>query len=292
MRRLTQLAREHGVILLAVSLIPLFHLAPFRSDGPFLPADTNWHYAVAALFGLMYLGGISLLFRPGDPPVPMLAGIAALTGTAGIALLLGFQKVSEWLLSSEIQNDHWLIIVVKVIGYANVAVQFPDVLPFPVLVVAYTIGVGLCEEACKVSFIGEAIGWRSACKRGLACGVGFGVCEGILYSMRFYNGTAGIETYVLRFVSVVAFHAALSGLAAISVESTAFGLWDNPRDFVTVLIVPASIHGAYDAYLAVGDQSGARLCATLATACLLMRIGHLRFSEKLARSKPGFHVTW
>lgn len=287
---MTQLAREHGVILLAACLIPLF--LPFRHTSPFLPADTHWHFAIAAVTALFFLGGISFLFRPGDPPVHMLGGIAAIAGTAGIALLLGFQQVSEWLISSDIKNDHWLIIVAKVIGYANIAVQFPDFLPFPVLVVAYTVGVGFCEEACKVSFIGEATGWRSACKRGLACGVGFGVCEGILYSMRLYNGAVGIETYVLRFITVVSLHAASSGLAAISAERTAFGLWDNPFDFVKVLIVPASIHGAYDAYLAVGDLSGARICAILTTACLLIRISHLQFTEKMARSKPGFHVTW
>lgn len=290
MRRFTCLAREHGVILLAACLIPLF--VPFRNTRPFLPAETHWHFAIAAVTALVFLGGICLLFRPGDPSIPYLGGIAAITGTAGVALLLGFQQISEWLIASDIKNDHWLIVVVKVIGYANVAVRFPDSVPFPVLVVAYTIGVGLCEEACKVSFIGETTGWRSACKRGLACGVGFGVCEGILYSMRLYNGAAGVEAYIVRFVTVVGFHATLSGLAAISVERTAFGLWDNRLDFIKVLIVPASIHGTYNAYLAAGDPSGARICAALAVACLIIRIGHLRFMEKVARSKPGFHVTW
>lgn len=287
---MTQLVREHGVILLAACLVPLF--LPFRHAGPFLSADTQWHFAIAAATALLFLGVICLLFRPGDPPVPVLGGMAAITGTAGVALLLGFQQVSEWLISSEIRNDHWLIVVAKVIGYANIAVRSPDFLPFPVLVLAYTIGVGFCEEACKVSFIGEATGWRSACKRGLACGVGFGVCEGILYSIRLYNGSAGFETYIVRFITVVGFHATLSGLAAISVEESAFGLWDSAFDFVRVLIVPSFIHGAYDAYLAVGDQAGARICACLATACLLLRIGHLQFTEKMARSKPGFHVTW
>src|SRR5207244_3665732 len=87
----------------------------------------------------------------------------------------------------------------------------------------FTFGVGLCEELVKAipilcaTSMERKLDWRGACAWGLASGVGFGVAEGIMYSSDYYNGIAGFDIYLVRFLSCVALHASWTAAVAVMI---------------------------------------------------------------------------
>ena len=124
----------------------------------------------------------------------------------------------------------------------------------------FTLGVGICEEICKILpvivYLGTAQNntWQGACVVGLASAVGFGVSEGITYSSSCYNGISGGKIYLVRFISCVALQAVWTGARAVLL----FGSPDSVHggdysDLATTLAitpgVPIVLHGLYDTLL-------------------------------------------
>src|SRR5207248_1857839 len=55
-----------------------------------------------------------------------------------------------------------------------------------------------------------------SCLWGMASGIGFGVAEGVMYSVRYYNGIAGFDAYLTRFAACVGLHAVWSASVGIT----------------------------------------------------------------------------
>jgi RsiW-degrading membrane proteinase PrsW (M82 family) len=148
----------------------------------------------------------------------------------------------------------------------------------------FTFGVGLCEELLKAVPIywhfrrTSSLDWRGALLWGVASGIGFGVTEGIFYSADFYNGLAGVETYVTRFVSCVALHSVWSA-------SVALVIWEDQDQIFQagsfielagtvpgVLLIPMVLHALYDTLLKRGPGVLAGVVALASVAWLARRI--------------------
>ena len=291
MGKLAGFLREQAFLLFLPCLWPLWAVHAGAPAHPFLPKETWWHYGMAFCSATIFLGLIHITFRGSRLPFWNLVYCAAVVGTIGVALLLTFQWLAEWAVAHEVSNSNWMVAGLKVIGHANRVVQHSGSLPLPLVLFGFVVGIGLCEEACKASFVEMPNDWRTACKQGLACGVGFGVAEGLYYSGKVYNGEAGMETYVVRFMACVALHALLSGGVAISLAHSSHGLWKSKATFVKVLLVPMLIHGLYDTFATFGMKQPADLCVGSSFAWLLILILYSRTRDRIARAKPTFYVS-
>jgi RsiW-degrading membrane proteinase PrsW (M82 family) len=86
----------------------------------------------------------------------------------------------------------------------------------------------------------------------MASGAGFGVSESIFYSTNYYNGVETMSIYVIRFVSLVAFHTMLSGSCAILLLRHQHHL-EAEQDyfewgitFVAIISMPMLLHGLFN----------------------------------------------
>jgi RsiW-degrading membrane proteinase PrsW (M82 family) len=228
-----------------------------------LPRATwvHWLYAAVAAAGFW---AFALLLFPGEKKAPHhLLMVGLFTGTVGILLLIGFQLAASATQGIWLRGRGVILILfylVKFIGWSYASAGDPDsnlLLSF----VGFTCGVGLCEELCKaLPILGyyrrdAMMGWRNAAVWGLASGIGFGVAEGIMYSSRYYNGIASLDTYIVRFVSCVALHAIWTASVGITTwrrqESLQGDLdWLNYSVAVLQIVaVPMVLHGLYDTLL-------------------------------------------
>lgn len=228
-----------------------------------LPRATwlHWLYAAIAAAGFWAL---ALLLFPGEKKAPHhLLMVGLFTGTVGILLLIGFQFAASATQGMWLRGRGVIVLLfylVKFIGWSYVSAGDPDsnlLLSF----VGFTCGVGLCEELCKalplLSYFRRDVtmGWRNAVVWGLASGIGFGVAEGIMYSSRYYNGIASLDTYIVRFVSCVALHAIWTASVGITTwrrqESIQGDLdWLNySLAVLQIVAVPMVLHGLYDTLL-------------------------------------------
>src|SRR5439155_8730084 len=154
----------------------------------------------------------------------------------------------------------------------------------------FTFGVGLCAEICKAlpllvhyrNHQTSFLSWRAACLIGLISGVGFGVSEGITYSSDFYNGLAGGDTYLVRFVSCVALHAVWTGAAAIFIYKqqallqSAENIWAVMGYSIVLVSVPMVLHGLYDTLLKKDYHVLALIAAVASFAWLTFQIESAR----------------
>jgi protease PrsW len=228
-----------------------------------LPRATWVHWLYAAIAAAAFWAFALLLF-PGERKTPHhLLMVGLFTGTVGILLLIGFQFAASATQGIWLRGRGVILILfylVKFIGWSYASAGDPDsnlLLSF----VGFTCGVGLCEELCKALPLlnyfrrDAAMGWRNAAVWGLASGIGFGVAEGIMYSSRYYNGIASLDTYIVRFVSCVALHAIWTASVGITTwrrqESIQGDLdWLNYSVAVLQIVaVPMVLHGLYDTLL-------------------------------------------
>jgi RsiW-degrading membrane proteinase PrsW (M82 family) len=231
---------------------------------PPLLSKKSWgHWGLAGLAALLFLSYFCFAYPRGNAKVGQLLGIGVFTGTIGILLLLLVQFLSALatgfrVLGHGILMLIWVILVA--LAYSYSAAENPEngfILSF----IGFTLGVGLLEELCKQLPLiwhfrrGGELDWRGACVWGLASGAGFGVSEGIMYSARYYNGSATLEMYLVRFISCVAMHAAWAGSAAILLYRRQGDLQgeieksDWIKVLAPVLIGPMILHGIYDTLL-------------------------------------------
>ncbi len=231
---------------------------------PPLLAKHSWgHWGLAGLAALLFLSYFCFAYPRGNATVGQLLKVGVFTGTIGIVLLLVVQVLSSVATGFRIYGRGllmfiWLILVA--LAYSYSAAENPAN-GFFLSFIGFTLGVGLLEELCKLLPLiwhfrrGGELDWRGACVWGLASGAGFGVSEGVMYSARYYNGTATLEMYLVRFISCVAMHAAWAGSAAILLYRRQGDLqgdlekYDWVKVLAPVLIGPMVLHGLYDTLL-------------------------------------------
>lgn len=156
----------------------LFSVLPqHRIHGAFLAHDSSLHWAMAALSAIVFMTFILLVFPRGHTKVASLIGVAAFTGTVGIAMLLAFQEVAirmPLLIPRGGLIGVAIILVIDIIALIGQSYQLiSGEYSFPITLLGFTCGVGLCEEVCKAVpaiFIAAKSGlrtWRAALLWGL-----------------------------------------------------------------------------------------------------------------------------
>jgi RsiW-degrading membrane proteinase PrsW (M82 family) len=227
----------------------LFRLLPGRriDDLAWLPRGSDLHRLFAASSVVAFLA-VGVLMARRLVPAWQLPLIGAFTATVGIACLLVIHDFTGQ--SMRVALDPRGSFLSRLLGFV--------------------FAVGLGEELCKalpVLFyvrLGRGATWRGAYLWGMASGVGFGVAEGVLYSVKMYHGVAPAGVYLVRFVSCVALHAVWSASVGITifqsrtVVSRAVGAvifgghfrWEEIAwPLLRVLGVAMALHGLYDALL-------------------------------------------
>lgn len=228
----------------SVSLDDLFdNLPEQRLVGAHLPRGSQRHlvYALAAAvgFGLLLMG----MFRAGSANPLLLVGIALLSGTVGIGMLL---LAYEFIFVGDIMAR---------------AADDPES-SFTFSLIGFTLGVGLFEETAKAIpviyylYSGGKLSWRAGFLWGFASGLGFGISEGITYAAEFYNGITSWDIYLVRFASCVALHAMWSASVGLLLarwgdqfEKVEKEWYDLIGLILMAIAIPALLHGAYDALL-------------------------------------------
>lgn len=245
-----------------------------RIEGAWLPADTYWHWGLALASSGVFLGLLLGLWPDGEPRTRMLVMAGLATGTVGIMLLLGFQWVAlhtDGVLPRGRGIVILLFYIVKFIGFSYRCAMDSSG-GFLQSFFGYTLGVGLCEELCKALPVVIYLNsdprqqrLRTACLVGLASGVGFGVSEGITYSVEYYNGITDFWIYLVRFASCVSLHAIWAGGVAVLMATNQDHLefsWGDVVGFVAFYLSPAMIlHGLYNTLLTHQYDYAAAACA-------------------------------
>ena len=256
----------------------------------------HWVYAVVA--ALIFLAAIRLLFEPGRSTSIQLILVGITTATVGILLLIMFQWLAElsqvvWLHGGNIVVL-LIFYIIKFIGWSYHAALDPDN-GFLLSIIGFTFGVGLCEEIVKAipilcaTNMERKLDWRGACAWGLASGVGFGVAEGIMYSSSYYNGIAGFDVYLVRFISCVALHATWTAAVAIMIWQNEANLEQDTwyewlAQLLLLISVPMTLHGLYDTLLKREMKVYALLVAAASFAWLVFLIERARSGDE---EEPG-----
>ncbi|HVJ85475.1 MAG TPA: PrsW family glutamic-type intramembrane protease, partial [Caulifigura sp.] len=167
-----------------------------RIPGAAFRHDTFWHYGLAAVSAIGFLGLILAAWPDEEVSPGYLIGMGLLTGTVGIFLLLSFQWLADATQGFYLRGRSIIIVlfyVVRFIGFSYRCAIDPSI-DFGLSFTGFTFGVGLCEELCKAVPIvlylwgNHKHTWQGATVVGFASGIGFGVSEGIMYSAEMYNG--------------------------------------------------------------------------------------------------------
>jgi len=250
-----------------------------RIEGAWLPADTYWHWGLALASCGVFLSLFLGMWPVEEPRFGLLLGTGVVTGTIGILLLLGFQWVAlstDGVMVRGRGIGVILFYLVKFIGFSYRCAADGGS-GFLSSFFGFTLGVGLCEELCKALPVAFYLSSdqakrsvRLACLVGLASGAGFGISEGISYSIEYYNGIQGIGIYLIRFLSCVSLHALWAGGVAILMYRNQDHLeysWEAAYSFVVFYLLPAMIlHGLYNTLL---TQDHALLAAVTALASFM-----------------------
>ena len=256
-----------------------------KLHGAHLARTTSVHWLYAALAAALYLSLLALCFSVERANLGHLFGIGAFTATVGIAFLLFVQLCANFRLGGIRGRGAALVIflILFFIGWSYASANDPES-NFLISAFGFTFGVGFCEEFTKAIPLFIAFrrhcdfGWRTACLWGLASGIGFGVSEGIMYSSQHYNGIAGIDIYLVRFVSCVALHAMWSASVGIAIARNVEHL-EGIEDVAgyglfafRVMAVPMVLHGFYDTLLKKDMNAYALLVALLSFAWLAWHV--------------------
>ena len=253
--------------------------------GAHLSRTTSTHWIYAAIAGAAYLLLLSACFSVERAQAWHLVAIAAFTSTVGVLFLLLVQFCAMFRFGSIRAGGIGLVImlVLAFIGWSYNSANDPES-GFLLSAFGFTFGVGLCEEFAKAIplFIvfqrHSDMGWRTACLWGLASGIGFGLAEGIIYSSNHYNGIAGGDIYLVRFISCVALHAMWSASVGIAIArnvdtyETVDDAWGFAMFAIQMMLVPMTLHGLYDTMLKKEMNALALLVALLSFAWLAWHI--------------------
>ena len=192
--------------------------------------------------------------------------VGAFTAAAGIMLLVLLQLVVDWVHSHPEWLDRGggpiklLQLLLFLVGHAYASLEDPRLLA---RLFGFTVGVGMCEEVCKIL----PILWlcRSEAKNmptllecmflGAFSGLGFGVSEALNYSHNWYLPYgAPISVYLLRFTALPALHALWTATIAgilrsrVSWLNTGKGWGPYAGKVVLLSAGPAFLHGVYNVF--------------------------------------------
>jgi protease PrsW len=192
----------------------------------FRATGIRWRIALAAYFGTTFIGMTALM----------------------ISLLLGIEHTRDGLL-------HATSLLVA-IPSAIVFIGFPEELTKAIVLFAIWRFAGIPPLRAFLFY-------------GLLSGLGFGIKEGVQYQSTVYLDAAGdnaIAYYlqsVLRMTSLPFFHAMWSGIAAYLIWFAARVPSARAGLIVLAILVPATFHGLYDAFV---GRSGLWSLAALVVA--------------------------
>src|SRR5262249_29233831 len=154
-----------------------------RLEGAFLPRKTWWHWVYGLLAAAGFLSATMLLFPLDDVRPAHLFFVGLFTGTIGLVLLLIIQVIAAWTSGRLLISRNIIFTIIYGIafgiGFSYRSALDPDT-NFVVSLLGFTLGVGLCEEACKaIPLIWHfrtqgTLSWRAAAALGFASGPGFG----------------------------------------------------------------------------------------------------------------------
>lgn len=263
----------------AMDLKDLLNLYPgHKFPGAFLSSDTMAHWVFALVSAGLFAGAILLIFRCSQKYFLSFILRGLFTATFGIILLLGFQIAADFTLGYNVTGRGLIVLLfylVKLIGFSYRCASAADI-GFLGSFFGYTVGVGLCEEICKVLPVlfglkkNRNISWRFCCLVGLASGVGFGVSEGVHYSSNMYNGVLPGDIYLVRFLSCVSLHALWAGASAMLVFRNRNALLTSDSYLSAALrlalycLPSILLHGAYNTLLKFDRPALALIPAVLA----------------------------
>ncbi|MBI3271023.1 MAG: PrsW family intramembrane metalloprotease [Planctomycetes bacterium] len=275
-----------------------FPLLPDRRvPGAFLAYDSWAHFALAAAAAVLALLYLGMAWPRGRAPLRHLVGVSALTATAGCMLVFAIQFVAEVMRHMNVVGGGLLTLILallKFIGLGYERALDPDA-GFLESFAGFTIGAGLCEEVCKLLPVvvhlrsaERPLDWRGTAAWGLACGLGLGITEGLLYSSDHYNGVEVAGVYAVRFVSLVFLHGVWTGIAALRLyrsPGTILGVsaWYEWIPAILWALVPsAGMHGLYDTLLKKEHTVLALGIAAVSLALFLRQYERTRARQRLA----------
>lgn len=275
------------------------HLPEGKIEGAHLSYFTWIHWLYAGLSAAGFFGLTFLLFDVGRTQIKHLLISSLTTATFGILLLLVFQWLAEATQGFNLRRGGILMVLfylMKLIGFSYRAALDPDV-GFLASFAGFTFGVGLCEELVKAVPVVARVqneergdDWRTASMWGFASGIGFGAAEGIMYSSDYYNGLAGGDIYLVRFVSCVALHAVWSAGVGVAIWRHRESL-DHRMDWVEwglftlrVIFVSMVLHGLYDTLLKCKYDVWALV---VGLASFVWLFGYLEFVRRTNEPEPA-----
>ncbi|HEY2584411.1 MAG TPA: PrsW family glutamic-type intramembrane protease [Tepidisphaeraceae bacterium] len=284
----------------------LFSALPdHRFDGAWLSygSEVQWLYALIAAAAFF---GLAVLMIPAATTKPLHVFFTGLfTGTAGVLLLLLVQLIAAGMRGHVIIPRSivgLIFLVLKGIQLSYDAANDPNS-NFFLSFLGFTLGVGLCEEICKALPLlwhyrhRATLDWRGACLWGFLSGVGFGVSEAIMYSANHYNGIAGGETYLVRFISCIGLHGIWAAAAGIfickhqNLIQDAENWYSQLTSAAALVSVPMVLHGLYDTMLKK-EMNGAALCVAIVSfAWLVFQVEQARRQEQqgtTSRRAPAY----
>ncbi len=260
--------------------------------GAWLERKSWMHWVLAVFSSVFFFLFFFVLCSRGTakPKHLILAGL--FTATIGIVLLFAVQVVAMMSRATFINPIAMAFLwIFRFIGNAYYAALDPNS-SFFLCWIGCTFGIGLCEELCKaipvVYYVkrNKSINWHGAFLWGLASGAGFGISEGIHYSGEMYNGIAGGDVYMLRFISCVALHALWSGTVGMILylfrgKMKEMNRWHDTLAFIFMACgIPIILHGLYDTFLFKEMHLGALIVA-------LMSFGFLALVDRYLHSTRG-----
>jgi RsiW-degrading membrane proteinase PrsW (M82 family) len=266
----------------------LFKVLPGHKldDRAHLPRDSRQHEIYAAISAGVFFLFVGVFLARGITASWKLVLVAAFTATFGVAVLFIFQ---------DLYGGFYL-------GMLEGGEKAGDGLLLNLI--GFTLGVGFSEELVKaLPIIFYVRTHRDASSRGaslwgMASGVGFGVAEGVMYSVRYYNGVSPVEAYLTRFASCVALHAVWSASVGITLFQARYAVSKavsailyldfKEKDFdwgqvvlpaLQVLGVAMVLHGLYDTLLTQQMTPAALVMAVVSLAWLGYQIEAIREQE-------------
>lgn len=263
-----------------------------RIPGAVFARDTYWHWGLAVLSAVLFLGLILAAWPDEEVSPGYLVGMGLMTGTIGILLLLGFQFVADFTQGFNIRGRGIIVLlfyVIKFIGFSY-RCAIDSSIGFGLSFMGFTFGVGFCEELCKAAPIvlylwgDHRHTWRGATVVGFASGIGFGVSEGISYSSDMYNGVAGGMTYAVRFLSCVALHTIWAGSVGLLMFRDQSHLEEIAGEdllmfIVKYLSIAMVLHGLYDVLLKFDYQVAALTVAAASFLWLFFLVSRAQREE-------------
>lgn len=158
-------------------------------------------------------------------------------------------------------------------GYAFTAIQ----LPLWGHMIAFTVGVGITEELCKLLAVSVLLmpslmifRCRASLLPYVMAGLAFGVGESFIYFKSYSDAGLDVTMYLIRAIWCVTLHVSWTVIVGKTIINS-LKVTPTPEDFLTskvfdvlLLILPAAaLHGVYDAFCVHDSMPGAMIVGVI-----------------------------